>query len=119
MHDCRLWRQRWVACNRCCPYGLMGGTCYSYLMPALGVPNTKTQAHQLLAKTACMKATHRLAHYCPRRLGLEGCVDGIDAQKVYGYCMFKGDGEARVAYPTEGEPVGYMCVTYQSIKLQF
>jgi hypothetical protein len=37
-----------------------------------------------------------------KRMGLEACVNGIDAQKVYGYCMFKGEGEAKVAYPLEG-----------------
>lgn len=45
-----------------------------------------------------------LSERFPRRcrLGLEDCVDGIDAQRVRGYCMFKGDGEAVVGYPTEG-----------------
>ena len=42
------------------------------------------------------------AFFPPCRLGLEGCVEGIDAQRVEGYCMFKGEGEAVVAYPTEG-----------------
>lgn len=37
-----------------------------------------------------------------KKLGLESCVDGIDAQRVYGYCMFKGGREAKVAYPVEG-----------------
>lgn len=37
-----------------------------------------------------------------KKLGLEACVDGIDAQRVYGYCMFKGGREAKVAYPVEG-----------------
>lgn len=37
-----------------------------------------------------------------KKLGLEACVDGIDAQHVYGYCMFKGAKEAKVAYPVEG-----------------
>lgn len=37
-----------------------------------------------------------------KRLGLEHCVEGIDAQKVYGYCMFKNGKEAKVSYPTEG-----------------
>ncbi|KAK9863645.1 hypothetical protein WJX84_003359 [Apatococcus fuscideae] len=37
-----------------------------------------------------------------QRLGLEDCVSGIDAQKVYGYYMFKDGNEARVAYPVDG-----------------
>jgi hypothetical protein len=37
-----------------------------------------------------------------KRLGLAHCVDGIDSQKVHGYCMFKEGKEAKVAYPTEG-----------------
>ncbi|KFM26303.1 Squalene monooxygenase [Auxenochlorella protothecoides] len=37
------------------------------------------------------------------RLGLGGAVDGIDAQPVVGYCMFKGGREARIAYPTPAE----------------
>ncbi|BDA46860.1 Squalene epoxidase 1 [Coccomyxa sp. Obi] len=37
-----------------------------------------------------------------KRLGLEHAVDGIDSQKVYGYCMFKDEEEAKVNYPTEG-----------------
>ncbi|KAK9812223.1 hypothetical protein WJX73_005146 [Symbiochloris irregularis] len=37
-------------------------------------------------------------------LGLEGCCEGIDSQKVYGYCMFKDGRQAKVAYPTEGLP---------------
>lgn len=37
-----------------------------------------------------------------KELGLEHCVDGIDAQKVYGYAMYKDDGEALVGYPLEG-----------------
>ncbi len=37
-----------------------------------------------------------------KKLGLEACVDGIDAQQVYGYCMFKGGKQAKVAYPVEG-----------------
>lgn len=37
-----------------------------------------------------------------KKLGLEACVDGIDAQRVYGYCMFKGGREAKVAYPVDG-----------------
>lgn len=37
-----------------------------------------------------------------QRLGLEKCVEGIDAQKVYGYCMFKDGEEAKVNYPLEG-----------------
>ena len=31
-----------------------------------------------------------------KELGLEHCVDGIDAQKVYGYAMYKDGGEALV-----------------------
>lgn len=38
-----------------------------------------------------------------KRLGLAHCVDGIDAQKVQGYCMFKDGREAKVAYPMEGQ----------------
>lgn len=37
-----------------------------------------------------------------KQLGLECCVDGIDAQRVVGYAMFKGGRNATVAYPTEG-----------------
>ncbi|CAK0785279.1 hypothetical protein CVIRNUC_008485 [Coccomyxa viridis] len=37
-----------------------------------------------------------------KRLGLAHVLDNIDAQKVYGYCMFKDDEEAKVGYPTEG-----------------
>jgi len=37
-----------------------------------------------------------------KQLGLESAVDGIDAQKVVGYAMFKGGRNATVAYPTEG-----------------
>lgn len=37
-----------------------------------------------------------------KKLGLEHCVDDIDAQNVYGYCMFKDDEEAKVSYPLEG-----------------
>ena len=37
-----------------------------------------------------------------KQLGLEWCVDGIDAQKVYGYAMYKDEGEALVGYPLEG-----------------
>ena len=37
-----------------------------------------------------------------KRLGLAHTLEGIDAQKVRGYCMFKGGNEAKVAYPTEG-----------------
>jgi squalene monooxygenase len=36
------------------------------------------------------------------QLGLEHCVDKIDAQKVYGYAMYKDGGEALVGYPLEG-----------------
>jgi len=34
-----------------------------------------------------------------KRLGLESCLDGIEAQRVHGYCMFKDGKEAKVAYP--------------------
>jgi squalene monooxygenase len=37
-----------------------------------------------------------------KELGLAHCVDKIDAQKVYGYAMYKDDGEALVGYPLEG-----------------
>ncbi|KAL4422281.1 hypothetical protein ABPG75_008478 [Micractinium tetrahymenae] len=37
-----------------------------------------------------------------KRLGLAHCCDGIDSQKVHGYCLFKDGREAKVAYPTEG-----------------
>jgi squalene monooxygenase len=37
-----------------------------------------------------------------KRLGLERCVEGIDAQRVKGYCMFKDGAVAKVAYPLEG-----------------
>ncbi|KAK9830165.1 hypothetical protein WJX72_010091 [[Myrmecia] bisecta] len=37
-----------------------------------------------------------------KKLGLAGCTEGIDAQKVYGYCMYKNGKEAKVHYPTEG-----------------
>jgi hypothetical protein len=30
-----------------------------------------------------------------KELGLEWCVDGIDAQKVFGYAMYKDKGEAK------------------------
>lgn len=36
-----------------------------------------------------------------KELGLAHTVDGIDAVKVRGYCMFKGGREAKVAYPVE------------------
>ncbi|KAL2653710.1 hypothetical protein R1flu_021838 [Riccia fluitans] len=35
-------------------------------------------------------------------LGLEDCVDGIDAQKVFGYALFKDGRSAKVGYPLEG-----------------
>ena len=38
-----------------------------------------------------------------KELGLAHCVDEIDAQKVYGYAMYKDDGEALVGYPLEGK----------------
>lgn len=34
-------------------------------------------------------------------LGLEDCVEGIDAQRVYGYGLFKDDKRTKVAYPLE------------------
>jgi squalene monooxygenase len=37
-----------------------------------------------------------------KSLGLEDCVNEIDAQKVYGYCMFKNGEEAKVGYPLQG-----------------
>jgi squalene monooxygenase len=37
-----------------------------------------------------------------KELGLEWTVDGIDAQKVYGYAMYKDGGEAVVGYPLKG-----------------
>ncbi|KAG2429450.1 hypothetical protein HYH02_014032 [Chlamydomonas schloesseri] len=37
-----------------------------------------------------------------KRLGLEGCVEGIDAVKVHGYALFKGERQAVVRYPVEG-----------------
>ena len=37
-----------------------------------------------------------------KRLGMETCVDGIDSQMVQGYCLFKGDAEAKLMYPLEG-----------------
>jgi squalene monooxygenase len=37
-----------------------------------------------------------------KSLGLEHCVDDIDSQKVYGYCMFKNGEEAKVGYPLQG-----------------
>jgi len=37
-----------------------------------------------------------------KQLGLEAAVEGIDAQRVVGYAMFKGGRNATVAYPTEG-----------------
>ena len=37
-----------------------------------------------------------------KELGLEHCVDKIDAQKVYGYAMYKDGGEALGGYPLEG-----------------
>lgn len=35
-------------------------------------------------------------------LGLAQCCEGIDAQKVFGYCIFKDGNEAKVVYPSEG-----------------
>lgn len=37
-----------------------------------------------------------------KRMGLEKCVEGIGAQKVKGYCLFKADAEAKMGYPLEG-----------------
>ena len=37
-----------------------------------------------------------------RELGLEDCVDGIDARRVTGYVMFKQGERAQLNYPTEG-----------------
>ncbi len=37
-----------------------------------------------------------------KELGLAHCVDEIDAQKVYGYAMYKDGGEALVGYPLAG-----------------
>ena len=36
-----------------------------------------------------------------RSLGLETCVDGIDAQKVHGYAMYMDGKESKVEYPTD------------------
>jgi 2-polyprenyl-6-methoxyphenol hydroxylase-like FAD-dependent oxidoreductase len=36
-----------------------------------------------------------------RELGLEDCLDGIDAQRVNGYVMFKQGEQAHLHYPTE------------------
>lgn len=35
-------------------------------------------------------------------LGLADCVEGIDAQKVFGYALFKDGRDAKVGYPLEG-----------------
>nr|AFO53557.1 squalene epoxidase [Huperzia serrata] len=35
-------------------------------------------------------------------LGLEDCVEEIDAQKVFGYAIFKKEANTKVAYPLEG-----------------
>jgi squalene monooxygenase len=37
-----------------------------------------------------------------KRMGLHQCVDEIDSQKVFGYCMFKDAKAAKIAYPVEG-----------------
>lgn len=37
-----------------------------------------------------------------KRMGLERCVDGIDAQHVQGYCLFKNGKEALMQYPLDG-----------------
>ena len=44
-----------------------------------------------------------------KELGLGHCIDGIDAQKVLGYCIMKDGESARLGYPTvDGAPVaGY------------
>lgn len=39
-----------------------------------------------------------------KELGLQGCVEGIGAQKVKGYVMYKDGREAKIGYPTEGYP---------------
>ena len=36
-----------------------------------------------------------------KSLGLESCVDGIDAQKVHGYAMYMDGKQAKVKYPTD------------------
>jgi|TARA_B110000971_G_scaffold218795_1_gene258359 squalene monooxygenase len=38
-----------------------------------------------------------------KELGLAHCVDEIDAQKVFGYAMYKDDGEAVIKYPLSGQ----------------
>ncbi|CAK9167887.1 unnamed protein product [Ilex paraguariensis] len=35
-------------------------------------------------------------------LGLEDCVDGIDAQRVFGYALFKDGKSTRLSYPLKG-----------------
>ncbi|KAH8960376.1 hypothetical protein BDL97_06G128700 [Sphagnum fallax] len=35
-------------------------------------------------------------------LGLGDCLEGIDAQRVFGYALFKGGKDAKVGYPLEG-----------------
>mmetsp|Transcript_26909 Transcript_26909/g.58754 ORF Transcript_26909/g.58754 Transcript_26909/m.58754 type:complete len:505 (-) Transcript_26909:910-2424(-) len=40
-----------------------------------------------------------------KRLGMEDCVNEIDAQKVYGYALFKNGKSAVVKYPIEGLPL--------------
>ncbi|KAG2487299.1 hypothetical protein HYH03_014139 [Edaphochlamys debaryana] len=37
-----------------------------------------------------------------KRLGLEHCVEGIDAVKVYGYALFKNGSHTTIHYPVEG-----------------
>lgn len=39
-----------------------------------------------------------------KRLGLQHCVDGIDAQRVTGYALFKGEQSTVVGYPVDGLP---------------
>merc|ERR1719230_2287054 len=41
-----------------------------------------------------------------RSLGLETCVDGIDAQKVHGYAMYMDGKESKVEYPTDDLIIG-------------
>jgi squalene monooxygenase len=41
-------------------------------------------------------------YFILQKLGLGQCCDGIDAQKVFGYCIFMDGKEAKVAYPAEG-----------------
>ncbi|KAJ7530875.1 hypothetical protein O6H91_14G023000 [Diphasiastrum complanatum] len=36
-------------------------------------------------------------------LGLEDCLEGIDAQRVLGYALFKDDKDTKLGYPLEGQ----------------